>query len=175
VTGLVADLAARPTKSATFTRSRVAIIDATGSIASINGNGSDCVHVDGTGGTCGTGTSASVNAGFVDNEIPTGAENGTNAIFSLSQAPSPGASLSLYRNGLMLRQGVDYTLSGNTVSFVVAATPQTGDLLSAFYRISGLPAGQFRGWRNSGGRCKWCQCHFRSHKRSCTRGQHAAV
>jgi hypothetical protein len=140
VTGLVADLAARPTKSATFTRSRAAIIDSTGSIASVGGNGSDCVHVDGTSGTCGTGTSASISAGFVDNEIPTGAENGTNVIFSLSQVPTSRASLSLYRNGLMLRQGVDYTLSGNTVTFIRAATPQTGDLLSAFYRISGLPA-----------------------------------
>lgn len=137
VTNLLNDLAARPTKSAIVTPSRAAMFDAGGNIGSVSGNASDCVHVDGTSGSCGAGGPVSVSAAFVDGETPSGTANGTNLVFALSQTPSPGLSLSLYRNGIELRQGLDYALSANTITFTPAATPQPGDLLTAFYRVPG--------------------------------------
>lgn len=71
---------------------------------------------------------------FVDSELPTGTKDGSNLTFNLVFAPSPAIGLKLYKNGMMLRQGGDYTLSGSTVTFVAAATPRTNDSLTAFYR-----------------------------------------
>ena len=137
VTNLLNDLAARPTKSAVVAPSRAAMFDDDGNIGSISGNASDCVHVDGTSGACGAGGPVSVSAAFVDGESPTGTANGVNLVFALSQAPSPVLSLSLYRNGIELRQGVDYSLTANTITFTPATAPQSGDLLTAFYRVAG--------------------------------------
>jgi hypothetical protein len=67
--------------------------------------------------------------------VPTGAINGTNTAFSVAAAPSPASSLELYRNGLLLRQTSDYLISGSSITFLVASTPQSGDLLSAYYRF----------------------------------------
>lgn len=139
VTNLLNDLAARPTQSGTVTPSRAAIFDALGNIGSVQGNPSDCVHVDGSSGACAAGAAVSVSSGFVDGDVPSGVANGANLVFTLSQTPAPAMSLSLYRNGLALRQGVDYSLSSNTVTFIAAAAPQTGDLLTAFYRVPGTP------------------------------------
>lgn len=133
VTNLPADLAARPQRSSNFTNSRVAMIDASGNIGSISGNNSDCIHVDGSTGTCGGGSSLA----FVDNETPSGALDGVNTAFTLSQAPAPAASLAIFRNGMMQRAGADYTLSGATITFTSGGTPQAGDILVAFYRIAG--------------------------------------
>jgi hypothetical protein len=61
----------------------------------------------------------------------------------LAFAPSPAASLELYRNGVLLKQSVDYSLSGTSVTFLSGAIPQTGDLLTADYRYAnpGNPLG----------------------------------
>jgi hypothetical protein len=81
--------------------------------------------------TTGTGSAAA----FVDGEVPTGAVNGTNTTFTLANAPNPSASLKLYKNGVLLAQGVDYSLSGATITFVgTKAVPQSGDSLLASYR-----------------------------------------
>jgi len=77
------------------------------------------------------GTGAATN--FTDNETPGGAINGTNLGFTLASAPSPAASLRLFRNGLLLTAG-DYTLSGSTITFTSATTPRMGDSLAAYYR-----------------------------------------
>lgn len=133
VTGLVEALADRPTKSIGFAPNRAAFIDATGEIAAVAGSPSDCVKADGTTGPCGAASSI----GFVDMETPSGAVNGTNAIFTLTQAPAPASSLHLYRNGILQKPLMDYLLSGNTVTFLSVATPQSGDLLLASYRTGG--------------------------------------
>lgn len=78
----------------------------------------------------GTGTSNTL----VDSEVPTGAVNGTNLSFTLANAPNPAASLKLYKNGLLMAQGGDYTLSGAAIAFIQASAPQTGDSLLASYR-----------------------------------------
>ncbi len=134
VTGLQNALNVRPPEGTAFGVSRSAVIDATGAIDAAAGNLSDCLHVDGTSGPCGSGTGASTT--FIDAEVPAGAVNGSNAAFTLAYVPNPPASLALYRNGLLMRQGGDYTLSGNTITFVTGAVPQTSDILTAFYRLS---------------------------------------
>jgi hypothetical protein len=68
------------------------------------------------------------------NETPSGAINGVNVTFTLLAAPAPAASLELYQNGMLQRQGTEYTLSGNTITMTVA--PITGDTLAAFYRLA---------------------------------------
>ena len=65
-----------------------------------------------------------------------GTANGVNLVFALGQTPTPTLSLSLYRNGIALRQGVDYSLTTKHHTFIPAATPQVGDLLTAFYRVA---------------------------------------
>lgn len=85
----------------------------------------------------GVGTSGHAEVGdllsrFIDDEVPTGSVNGSNVNFTLSQTPSPAASLNLFLNGIRLRRGVDYTLTGNAVAYAVA--PESGDNHYAFYR-----------------------------------------
>lgn len=137
VTNLLSDLAARPVMSSLYSPSHAAIINASGNLAAASGNTTDCVHVDGTTGACGTPPAVTINVSFVDADTPAGNENGTNLVFVLSQTPIPTSSLSLYRNGLELLRNLDYTLSGNTINFAKIAAPQSGDILQAFYRVTG--------------------------------------
>jgi hypothetical protein len=132
VAGLSEALADRPTKSIGYAPNRAAFIDATGEIAAVSGSPGDCVKVDGTSGPCGSGTAL----GFVDQEAPVGTVNGSNSTFLLSQAPFPAGSLHLFRNGILQRVVVDYTLSGNAVTFLSVSTPQVGDQLLASYRTA---------------------------------------
>ena len=81
-----------------------------------------------------SGTATTSSFSFADDEVPTGTINGTNLTFSLAAAPSPAGNLRLYKNGMLLQQHNDYSLSGNTVTFVSAAAPQTGDSVVAYYR-----------------------------------------
>ncbi len=71
---------------------------------------------------------------FVDAEAPAGVLDGFNAIFTFSAAPNPPRSLAVFRNGLRLLQGNDYTIAGAVITFVAGAIPQTGDLLFGDYR-----------------------------------------
>ena len=74
-------------------------------------------------------------ATFTDNEIPAGTIDGLNVAFTLAAAPSPAASLKIYKNGVLLVQGADYTLSGSNITFASTnVTPQVGDALLANYR-----------------------------------------
>jgi hypothetical protein len=74
--------------------------------------------------------------GFVDQQIPTGATNGVNGAFTLSQSPSPAASLEVYLNGLLMSAGVDYTVVGTAITFASASLPQPGDILLCSYRFA---------------------------------------
>jgi hypothetical protein len=142
VTGLTAALNLRPSMGAGFTISRAAIIDASGAIDGASGTLSDCLHVDGTSGACGTSSSGSTNSlTFVDGETPGGTVNGVNAGFTLANAPLPASSLALYRNGLLQEQGVDYSLSNSSITFLGSFVPQPADVLTASYRINVSIAG----------------------------------
>lgn len=131
VVGLISDLGARPLKSPAFAAGRVAIVDATGMLASATGSPSDCVRVDGSSGPCGDSS-----IGFVDSESLTGIIDGANTSFGLPAAPDPISSLAVYRNGILQKTGQDYSLTGSTVNFVVAGAPQPGDTLLASFRTS---------------------------------------
>ena len=136
VTGLLADLAARPVKGPSFAAGRVAWADASGMLGSVTGNPTDCVHVDGSTGSCGSAPPT-----FVDGDTLSGLVDGSNISFTLSQAPNPAASLSIYRNGVLQKAaGQDYTLSGNAIQFASVSIPQPGDTLLASYRTSGTDA-----------------------------------
>lgn len=96
--------------------------------------------------------SSTTNAVFVDAETPTGTVNGTNATFTLANPPSPSGSLKLYRNGLIQANSIDYTLSGSTIAFSTGSIPQNGDILEAYYRISGTgPTATFADNETPGG------------------------
>ena len=147
VTGLVADLAARPVKAAGYAPSRAVYIDPTGALDAVTGSLTDCVRVDGSAGPCGTTGVSSSGPGFVDGETPVGLVNGSNAVFTLANTPSPATSLAVYRNGLLEKQDLDYSVDGNAITFYASAVPQPGDSLTATYRLAdpGNPVGQAGG------------------------------
>jgi hypothetical protein len=130
VIGLVADLGARPMKGPNYANGAVAVVDGSGTLAVVSGNPSDCVHVDGSSGTCGWSS-----ASFVDGDTLAGLVDGVNTAFGLTAAPTPAASLSVYRNGILQKAAQDFTLGGSTITFLDAATPQPGDTLLASYRV----------------------------------------
>lgn len=141
VPGLRTELDLRPTRGAGWLPGRAAVIGLAGTLESVAGTGSDCVHVDGTSGPCGTsgGTTPTPapTVTFVDSETPSGVQNGINANFTLSAAPSPASSLRLFRNGILLAQTLDYTVSGNLVTMLGTNTPKQNDIVQAWYRSSG--------------------------------------
>ena len=137
VVGLIADLGARPVKASSLAAGRVAFVDALGALDSVDGNASDCVHVDGSSGSCGSGAATS----FADGDSLTGIVDGANGSFALSGTPSPAASLALYRNGILQKAGQDFSVSGAAITFVAAAVPQPGDTLLASYRLGTSDSG----------------------------------
>jgi len=136
VVGLIADLGARPVKASSLAAGRVAYVDGLGLLDSVDGNASDCVHVDGSTGPCGSGATS-----FVDGDSFTGIVDGANGTFALSGTPAPAGSLAVYRNGILQKAGQDFSLSGNTVTFVAASVPQPGDTLLASYRTGTSDSG----------------------------------
>ncbi|HXJ41587.1 MAG TPA: hypothetical protein VNH18_20080, partial [Bryobacteraceae bacterium] len=129
VVGLLTDLSQRPTKGPGFGLGSVAFINQSGQIETAAGNVGDCVYVDGTAGACG-----SASPQFLDAETPGGVVDGANQTFTLANAPS-GSSLMLFRNGMYMKAGFDYTLTSSTIQFVPEDTPQPEDTLVASYRI----------------------------------------
>lgn len=132
ITGLISDLGSRPLKGPGYAVGRVAYVNPAGAIETVTGTPTDCVRVDGSSGPCG-GTQPN----FVDAEAPAGLVDGANTLFALSGVPSPRASLTMYRNGVLQKDGQDYSLSGSQLQFVAAAAPQPGDTLMASYRLAG--------------------------------------
>jgi hypothetical protein len=147
VIGLTNELEVRPMRGVGYSLGRAAVINNAGLIDGAAGSLSDCVHVDGSSGPCGGGGGGGISGQFADAEIPAGTINSSNTSFVLAHAPDPAGSLMLFRNGLRMKPAVDYSLSGSTITFFVAATPQTGDQLVANYRYSdpGNPLGTLTG------------------------------
>lgn len=135
VVGLVDDLNQRPLKGVAFGSNGVAIVDDSGALETAVGQVGSCVLVDGTTAPCG-----GVLPVFVDAETPAGTLDGNNTTFTLSAIPS-GTSLALYRNGVYMTAGVDYTLIGNSLQFAVGSVPQPADTLTASYRVNPAVAG----------------------------------
>jgi hypothetical protein len=74
-------------------------------------------------------------ADLIENEVPTGTVDGTNAEFVLANTPVAG-SVKLYKNGLRMKEGagVDFTRATVTITFAAGQIPQTGDELVCDYR-----------------------------------------
>jgi hypothetical protein len=128
----VNDLALRPVKGTAYGTGRVAIVDENGAVDTVVGNLSDCVYVNGTSGPCFDPTQL---PGYSDGESPSGVVDGANTNFGLAGQPAPPASLLLFRNGMVQKQGSDYTLTGSVVQYAAGAIPQPGDTLMAWYRL----------------------------------------
>jgi len=71
------------------------------------------------------------------NETPAGAVDGSNRTFTLSMNPSPSNSLLLFLNGLLLKQGQDFSLNGSTITMTQAPlpAPPQDDVLEATYNF----------------------------------------
>jgi hypothetical protein len=132
ITGLRGELDVRPVKGNSFLASRTAVINTSGSLDGAIGNPGDCVRVDGTSGPCGDANAIF----FVDSENPSGILDGTNRVFTLAGVPANGGSLHLFRNGILLKEGLGYTLSGSMITMAAADPPAAGDTLQAWYRLA---------------------------------------
>lgn len=64
-------------------------------------------------------------------EVPSGTVNTSNVTFSLANTPGGSSSVFLNVDGIAQVQGVDYTISGATIT--MTAAPATGQTLYAFY------------------------------------------
>lgn len=53
-------------------------------------------------------------------ETPSGTINGSNTAFTISQTPNEIESVQVYLDGLRQKYTQDYTVSGTTITFVVA-------------------------------------------------------
>lgn len=72
-------------------------------------------------------------ANYSGAETPAGTIDGVNRVFNVVHLPITG-SLQLFRNGLLQAEGLDFSLSDQTVTFTEVATPQPDDVLIAYYR-----------------------------------------
>lgn len=67
-------------------------------------------------------------------EVPSGVLDGSNQAFQLTHVPM---AVQLYVNGIRQKNGVDFTVTSNTINFVAGAIPQVGDIIMADYTWSG--------------------------------------
>lgn len=81
-------------------------------------------------GSSNTLTNLPVAATFAQ-EIPSGTVNGSNVTFTLVNTPAAVASVQLHMDGLLLIPTTDYSISGSTITMVVA--PATGQKLQVVY------------------------------------------
>ncbi len=70
---------------------------------------------------------------FVSDETPTGSIDGANTSFTLAGSPNPATSLEVFFNGQLQALSDDYSLSGTTLTLVVAIP--TGTTLRVNYRV----------------------------------------
>lgn len=68
---------------------------------------------------------------FFEQEVPSGTINGSNTAFSLAQTPQENAAVLLFIDGILQRQGTDYTLSGTSITMTTA--PATNQSIDAWY------------------------------------------
>jgi hypothetical protein len=72
----------------------------------------------------------------LDQETPARTIDGVNTSFTVSQTPSPAASLAVYRNGIRLTSGTEYAAAGSAITFGSGFQPQSGDTVVCTYRIA---------------------------------------
>lgn len=62
---------------------------------------------------------AAIDSSFVYNEVPTGTINGSNTAFTVANTPTAG-TLMLYSDGLRMTPTTDYSITGTSITMVVA-------------------------------------------------------
>jgi len=107
----------------------------------------------GGGGQIGGGNSGqvvSVDDGWIFKEAPSGSKNSSNKVFTLTYVPVTGSD-HVFLNGLLQQAGGDdYTISSETITFVVA--PDATDKLVVTYKKNGrLTVAQTTGGGGGGG------------------------
>ena len=70
---------------------------------------------------------------ILDPYTPTGTIDGANCDFVLTKAPNPSSSLKVWRGGALMSLTGDYTLSGKTLTFLIA--PAVGEIIKCEHRI----------------------------------------
>ena len=91
VIGLSNELDVRPMRGTSFGLGRAAVINSSGLIDGASGSLSDCLHVDGSAGPCGSGGGGGVSGAFADAETPGGLVNSNNTTFVLAHTPDPAS------------------------------------------------------------------------------------
>lgn len=85
----------------------------------------------GNGTAISTAATSDIVAGLATRETPSGTINGSNTSFTLANTPVSGTE-SVYLNGVLQEPGgIDYTISGGTITYATA--PASGDQLRATY------------------------------------------
>jgi len=85
--------------------------------------GTDLTWIDGTTGGGGSGVPTY-------NDLASGI-NGVNLSFTLTATPSDVDLVALYWNGLRMKRGTNFTITGPNITMVLA--PQVGDTLWAYF------------------------------------------
>lgn len=80
---------------------------------------------------------------FVDGEVPIGVVDGVNTVFTLASTSIVGKD-SGYLNGVRIKRGVDYTLTGQTIIFAVAP-PVLSTLLWDYFVFLSNPTSYLNG------------------------------
>jgi hypothetical protein len=101
---------------------------APGTLTSLYCDSVDVMAIGGGGGGTGGGGTGGTGSLPAYDITPTGVIDGTNAIFTLPNAPNPAASLQLSKNGRDMYSGIDFTLSGLTITYLTASIPQPTDV-----------------------------------------------
>lgn len=69
-------------------------------------------------------------------EFLSGVLDGANQVFTVSRVP---LTIQLYRNGLRMKQGTDYSVAGTSIVFFTGGVPRPGDILLADYTTAAKP------------------------------------
>jgi hypothetical protein len=69
---------------------------------------------------------------FMNGITPTGTQDGVNTVFTLPVTPDPASSLQLFYNGQYQTSGVDFTLSGSTIT--MSSAPAIGVPFIAYFQ-----------------------------------------
>lgn len=69
---------------------------------------------------------------FSDDEVPAGAIDGVNKVFTWVHAPNPASSLMFHLNGVKQTAGGDFSLAGAVTT--MTAAPPVGSTLNGSYR-----------------------------------------
>jgi hypothetical protein len=97
-------------------------------------SGTSRIFMFGAGGSGGGGGAGGLAA---IQEIPTGTIDGSNTVFTLAQTPFAASAVQVYLNGVYRTPTTDYTISGSTITFVVA--PPNASKVEAAYLIESTP------------------------------------